>query len=241
MGYGMDMRSHGKSVVVLTGAGISAESGLPTFRDKDGLWEGQRVEDVACPQAFVRNPELVQRFYNLRRAALDSVQANAAHLALARLQQEYSGRVTLITQNVDDLHERAGSTGVIHMHGELRKALCARCGQRMQWLDELQTTTPCPACGRSGGLRPDIVWFGEIPYHMDLIEEAVAAADVFAAIGTSGLVYPAAGLVHLARSAGAHTLEINNAQTQVSVCFDRHLIGPASVEVPRWVGELLAG
>jgi NAD-dependent deacetylase len=239
MGHDADMRTHDKPVVVLTGAGISAESGLPTFRDKDGLWEGHRVEDVACPEAFVRDPEQVQRFYNLRRAALNAVQPNAAHQALARLQQAWPGRVTLITQNVDDLHERAGSTGVIHMHGELRKVLCAYCGHRMEWLDKLHTTTLCPACGRSGGLRPDIVWFGEIPYHMERIEDAVEAAGIFAAIGTSGLVYPAAGLVHLARSAGARTLEINSAQTMVSNCFDRHLIGPASVEVPRWVEELL--
>ncbi len=227
------------SVVVLTGAGISAESGLPTFRDKDGLWEGQRVEDVACPEAFARDPERVQRFYNLRRAALDTVEPNAAHQALARLQQAWPGRVTLITQNVDDLHERAGSTEVIHMHGELRKALCTHCGNRMIWLDDLHGSTLCPACGRRRGLRPDIVWFGEIPYHMERIDEAVGAAGIFTAIGTSGLVYPASGLVHLAKSAGARTLEINNTQTQVSGCFDRHLIGPATVQVPRWVEELI--
>ncbi|MEI6653181.1 MAG: NAD-dependent deacylase [Verrucomicrobiota bacterium] len=227
------------SAVVLTGAGISVESGLPTFRDKDGLWEGQRVEDVACPEAFARDPERVQRFYNLRRAALNTVEPNAAHQALARLQQAWPGRVTLITQNVDDLHERAGSTEVIHMHGELRKALCTHCENRMEWLDDLHGSTLCPACGRRRGLRPDIVWFGEIPYHMERIDEAVVAAGIFAAIGTSGPVYPAAGLAHLAKSAGARTLEINNTLTQVSGCFDRHLIGPATVQVPRWVEELI--
>ena len=226
-------------MVILTGAGISAESGLPTFRDKDGLWEGQRVEDVACLEAFARDPERVQRFYNLRRAALNNVEPNAAHQALARLQQAWPGRVTLITQNVDDLHERAGSTEVIHMHGELRKALCTHCGHRMEWLDELHGSTPCPACECRHDLRPDIVWFGEIPYHMERIDAAVGAAGIFAAIGTSGLVYPAAGLVHLAKSAGARTLEINNTQTQVSGCFDRHLIGPATLQVPRWVEELI--
>lgn len=226
------------SIVVLTGAGISAESGLPTFRDKDGLWEGHRVEDVACPDAFRRNPELVHQFYNLRRAALKTVEPNAAHLALARLQKEFPGKVTLITQNVDDLHERAGSTGVIHMHGELRKVFCVRCKHGAEWDGDLQTTTPCPSCGRVGGMRPDIVWFGEIPYHMELIEAALGNADLFAAIGTSGHVYPAAGFVMSAKFAGAETLEINNAQTLVSGSFDRHLIGPATVEVPRWVGEL---
>ncbi len=234
------MATQGKSVVILTGAGISAESGLPTFRDKDGLWEGHRVEDVACPQAFRRDPDLVHQFYNLRRRALKTVSPNAAHLALARLQTEYPGKLTLITQNVDDLHERAGSSEVIHMHGELRKALCVHCGVSVDWLDDLQTTTPCPVCSRKGGMRPDIVWFGEIPYHMERIEALLAGADLFAAIGTSGHVYPAAGFVSAARYAGAGTVEINNAQTLVSDHFDLHLTGSAAVEVPRWVDGLLA-
>lgn len=233
------MINRGTSIVILTGAGISAESGLPTFRDKDGLWEGHRFEDVATPEAFLRNPELVHRFYNLRRAALKTVSPNAAHLALGRLQQEFPGRVTLITQNVDDLHERAGSTGVIHMHGELRKSVCTRCDRRVEWDGDLQTGTPCPDCGRSGGMRPDIVWFGEIPHHMERIESAVETADVFAAIGTSGHVYPAAGFVSLAKLAGAQTIEINNAQTLVSHSFGTLRIGPATLEVPRWVKEML--
>jgi NAD-dependent deacetylase len=229
------------SIVILTGAGISAESGLPTFRDKDGLWEGHRVEDVAGPAAFRRHPELVHRFYNLRRAALQTVEPNAAHLAIARLQRERPGGVTLITQNVDDLHERAGSTDVIHMHGELRRAKCERCGAGMEWLDEMETTTPCPRCGRSGGMRPDIVWFGEMPYRMDAIADALRHADLFAAIGTSGHVYPAAGFVSEARLAGARTVEINNAGTRVSGSFHEHFTGPATVEVPKWVESLLAG
>jgi NAD-dependent deacetylase len=233
------MQQPATSIVILTGAGISAESGLPTFRDKDGLWEGHRVEDVACPEAFARDPERVQRFYNLRRAALATVEPNAAHHALARLQQAWPGRVTLVTQNVDDLHERAGSTGVIHMHGELRKVRCGHCGQRMEWLDELHTSTLCPVCGRGRGLRPDIVWFGEMPLQLEVIEDAVEASGLFVAIGTSGQVYPAAGLVQVARSAGAATLEINTAQTAVSGCFDSHRVGPASVEVRRWVAGLL--
>lgn len=228
-----------ESIVVLTGAGVSAESGLPTFRGKDGLWEGHRFEDVACPDAFRRDPSLVNRFYNLRRAALKTVEPNAAHLALARLQREYPGKLTLVTQNVDDLHERGGSTRVIHMHGELRKALCTRCQNVMEWDGDLETTSACPHCGHTGCLRPDIVWFSEIPYHMQAIEEALRGADVFAAIGTSGHVHPAAGFVMTAKFAGARTLEINNAQTLVSGQFDRHLIGPATVEVPRWVNGIL--
>jgi NAD-dependent deacetylase len=234
------MHPNETAVVVLTGAGISAESGLPTFRDKDGLWEGQRVEDVACPEAFQRNPELVQRFYNLRRAALGTVAPNAAHLALARLQREFPGTVTLITQNVDDLHERAGSTGVLHMHGELRKVRCSHCWRGLEWAGDLATTTTCPHCHRAGGMRPDIVWFGEIPKHMERIGKLLDRADVFVAIGTSGHVYPAAGFADLARSAGARTIEINNTATAISRCFERHLTGPATVEVPRWVEELLA-
>ena len=233
------METKKPSIVVLTGAGISAESGLPTFRDKDGLWEGHRVEDVACPDAFRRDPELVQKFYNLRRAALKTVEPNAAHLALARLRNEYPGEVTLITQNVDDLHERAGSTGVIHMHGELRRVICNRCDHGMVWDGDLQTTTPCPSCGRKGGMRPDIVWFGEIPYHMERIGAVLENAGLFAAIGTSGHVYPAAGFVRSAGFAGAETIEINNTHTLVSGSFDRHLIGPATIEVPKWVEELL--
>ena len=235
------MSTAAASIVILTGAGISAESGLPTFRDKDGLWEGSHVEEVACPQAFQRNPELVHRFYNLRRAALKTVAPNAAHQALARLQSGLPGRVTLITQNIDDLHEQAGSTGVIHMHGELRQVRCLHCDHGLLWEDDLFTSTVCPACARAGGLRPDIVWFGEMPYHMARIETALAHADVFAAIGTSGHVYPAAGFVNLAKFAGARTVEINNAQTQVSECFEHHRSGPATLEVPQWVNELLAG
>jgi NAD-dependent deacetylase len=229
------------SIVILTGAGISAESGLPTFRDKDGLWEGHRVEDVASPAGFRRDPELVHRFYNLRRAALYDVTPNAAHIALARLQREYAGRVTLITQNVDDLHERAGSEDVIHMHGELRKARCTHCERVFAWDGDLETTTPCPKCGGIGGMRPDIVWFGEIPYHMERIGELLHEADCFAAIGTSGHVHPAAGFVSAARFAGADTIEINNAGTLVSGSFHRHLTGPATSEVPRWVAGLLEG
>lgn len=228
-------------IVILTGAGISAESGLPTFRGPDGLWEGHRVEDVASPEAFARDPILVHRFYNLRRRALATVEPNAAHLAIARLQREHPGDFTLVTQNVDDLHERAGSAGVIHMHGQLRRALCAKCGAGDEWNGDLGVETACPACGETGGMRPDIVWFGEIPYRMDEIERVLGEADVFAAVGTSGHVYPAAGFVRAARFAGAHTIEFNHAGTAVSDCFEEHRVGPATAEVDRWVRELLEG
>lgn len=227
------------SIVILTGAGVSAESGLATFRAKDGLWEGHRVEDVACPDAFRRNPERVHRFYNARRSDLRKVTPNAAHLALARLQRDYPGSVTLITQNVDDLHERAGSTEVIHMHGELLRASCTRCRNAFDWHTDLGTSTPCPHCHREGGVRPDIVWFGEMPKHMEQIGQALETAGIFAAIGTSGQVYPAAGFVDLATACGAETLEINNAGTAISTRFDRHLIGPASAQVAAWVAEYL--
>jgi len=228
-----------RSVVILTGAGVSAESGVPTFRAADGLWEGHLIEDVATPEAFTRNPALVQQFYNLRRAALKTVEPNAAHQAIARLQQEWPGSVTLITQNVDDLHERAGSPQVLHMHGELLSARCLACEKAMHWADDLGHDSVCRRCRETGELRPDIVWFGEMPYSMDEIYTALAQADVFVAIGTSGKVYPAAGFVSSATLAGAHTIEFNLQTSDISDAFTEQRIGPASVEVPRWVEEML--
>lgn len=225
------------SIVILTGAGVSAESGVPTFRDSDGLWEGHSIHDVATPEAFRRNPALVHRFYNLRRAALPKCEPNPAHHAIARLQQAFPNQVCLITQNVDDLHERGGSTNVLHMHGELRKIFCTRCNHRMEWEDSLSTDHSCPACKRVGSLRPDIVWFGEVPYLMNEIEEAIANTKVFVAIGTSGLVYPAAGLVDIAKSVGAHTIEFNLNETESSDRFHEVRSGLASVTVPKWVAE----
>jgi NAD-dependent deacetylase len=227
------------SIVILTGAGISAESGLPTFRDANGLWEGHRVEEVATPEAFERDPETVLRFYNLRRAALATVKPNPAHQAIAHLQKKYAGQVTLITQNVDDLHERGGSEEVMHMHGYLLKTLCNHCRATWEWNAELVVGETCSTCGVSGTVRPDIVWFGEMPYHMEKIEAALASADLFVAIGTSGQVYPAAGFVAMTRYNGADTLEINNAETSVSTAFASHRTGAASVEVPAWVDEVL--
>ena len=229
----------GGRIVVFSGAGVSAESGLRTFRDGDGLWEEYRIEDVATPEAWARDPETVLRFYDMRREQVVAAVPNAAHHAIASLEQAY--HVDVVTQNIDDLHERAGSTGVIHMHGELRKALCTRCGARMEWIDDMEVDTPCPACGKTGGMRPDIVWFGEMPYRMEEIESALMDADLFAAIGTSGNVYPAAGFVRTARFAGARTIEFNNAGTAVSGFFEDHRVGPATVEVKRWVDNLLGG
>jgi NAD-dependent deacetylase len=227
------------SIVVLTGAGVSAESGLATFRGPDGLWEGHRVEDVATPQAFARDPVLVQRFYDMRRAALADVEPNPAHVALARLDREFEGDFLLVTQNVDDLHERAGSRRLIHMHGELRSALCRSCGGRFRWEQELSGPHGCPGCGQPGRLRPDIVWFGEMPYQMDRIYEALEGCDLFVSIGTSGAVYPAAGFSEVAVHRGARTLELNLEPSAVSAVFHETRQGLASVLVPAWVEEVL--
>ena len=222
-------------IVVLTGAGISAESGLRTFRAEDGLWEDHPIEDVATPEAFVRDPALVHRFYNARRTAAAQAQPNAAHRALADLARRHD--LTLVTQNVDDLHERGGSSDVIHMHGELTSALCAACGHRWPSPADTDTTMLCPACG-TAAVRPDIVWFGEMPYHMEQIWAAIEQADIFAAIGTSGQVYPAAGFGQHARRSGAHCVELNLDRSAVSRDFHEHLIGPATQIVPEWVARL---
>jgi NAD-dependent deacetylase len=228
------------SIVVLTGAGISAESGLPTFRGEDGLWEGHRVEDVATPEAFRRDPALVHKFYNARRAQLVEVKPNAAHLALARLEAEWPGDFLLVTQNVDDLHERAGSKRLIHMHGQNTAAWCVACDGRSQWHEPTSEASACPICGEVAMLRPDIVWFGEMPYDMDRIEDALRSCDLFVSIGTSGAVYPAAGFVQTARYCGAGTLEMNLEPSLGSIYFHESRTGLASELVPQWVDELLA-
>ena len=227
------------NIVVLTGAGISAESGVPTFRDADGLWEGHRVEDVASPDAYELQPSVVHRFYDARRSAVAGVEPNPAHRALARLEAHLGDDLLVVTQNIDDLHERAGSTRVVHMHGELRSALCRACRTRTPWTDDLGDYPPCPRCGVSE-LRPDVVWFGEVPYEMDRIFEALYEADLFVAIGTSGLVYPAAAFVQFAAGGGARTIELNLLASDVSGDFDESREGPAGVLVPAWVEELLA-
>ncbi|QIG81510.1 NAD-dependent deacylase [Stakelama tenebrarum] len=229
-----------RNIVILTGAGISAESGVATFRGPDGLWEGHRVEDVCTPEAIARDPGLVHQFYDMRRAKLGEVQPNPAHHALAKLDAEWRGELLIVTQNVDDLHERAGARRTLHMHGELLSALCARCGARRPWREAMPPGQACGACGMEA-LRPDIVFFGEVPYRMDEIEVALAQADLFVSIGTSGAVYPAAGFVQLANHYGAQTLELNLEPSEGSHWFDESRMGPAGVLVPAWVDEVLAG
>jgi len=225
-------------IVILTGAGVSAESGLGTFRDKGGLWDRYDLSEVATPEGFAKNPALVHDFYNARRDNALQAVPNAAHVALARLQAAHGG-VTLITQNIDDLHERGGSRDVIHMHGQIMRALCAACGGRWDAPRVMEPVDACPACD-TAATRPDIVWFGEFPYHMERIAEALADCDLFVAIGTSGEVHPAAGFVEEAAGFGAETLEIN-LEPSAPGRFDRVITGPAARVVPRWVAEVLVG
>ncbi|PXW73331.1 NAD-dependent deacetylase [Blastomonas natatoria] len=227
------------SIVILTGAGVSAESGIDTFRSEGGLWEQHRVEDVATPEAFARDPDLVLRFYDMRRAAIQTKQPNAAHEALARLDAEWPGELLIITQNVDDLHERAGGSRLLHMHGTHLTAWCLACDGRPEWREPLIDRPACPQCGAAGQMRPDIVWFGEMPYEMERIYAAVGACDLFVSIGTSGAVYPAAGLVREARARGAMTLELNLEPSQGSYFFHESRHGPATRLVPEWVSEML--
>jgi NAD-dependent deacetylase len=228
-------------IVVLTGAGISAESGIATFRDADGLWENHDPMEIATPEAFARNPDLVYRFYNARRNQMSSVEPNAAHRALARLQREFEGDVFLVTQNVDDLHERGGSGQVCHMHGRLGSMLCGRCDASVPAEADYDGETACPDCGEHGYLRPDVVWFGEIPYHMEEIELRLSDCDLFIAVGTSGVVYPAAGFVQQALAHGAMTVEVNKEISDVTGFFHQQRKGPATREVAALVEELLAG
>jgi NAD-dependent deacetylase len=230
-----------RRILFLTGAGLSAESGLATFRDKDGIWSKHRIEDVATPEAFARDPDRVLAFYNTRRRDMAAARPNPAHLALARLEAAFAGDVLVVTQNIDALHEAAGSRHLIHMHGELLKAWCRACDARSAWADDIAATSACPRCRASGRLRPDVVWFGEIPYHMEIIQEALAACDLFVSIGTSGNVYPAAGFVAAARHAGAHTVELNLEPSEGASLFAEAIHGPATQVVPAFVERILAG
>lgn len=225
-------------IVCLTGAGLSAESGLGTFRDAGGLWSRYDLNDVATPRGFARNPAMVHDFYNARRANCRTAQPNAGHLALVRLEAAMGNDLLIVTQNVDDLHERAGSVSALHMHGSLMGALCQRCDARWPAPQVMHPTDACPECG-AHATRPDVVWFGEMPYHMERIAQALDSADMFVAIGTSGTVYPAAGFVDLARAAGAETVEINLTRSEGSHLFDRHITGPASQAVPAFVRLIL--
>ena len=228
------------NILILTGAGISAESGIPTFRGDDGLWEGHRLEDVATPDAYHRNPALVQKFYNERRRRLlqDDIQPNAAHLALADFERHHNDRFLLVTQNIDDLHQRAGSENVLPMHGELLKARCVDTGELFPWREDLDLETPHPEDPQQlGRLRPHVVWFGEMPIGMERIEAAAIEADLFLAIGTSAVVYPAAGIVQWTRS-DCRRIEINLDDTPQSSVFDETIRGKASIEVPKFLASI---
>jgi len=234
----------GGRIVVLTGAGISVESGLPSFRGAGGLWQGWRLEEVATPEGFARDPGLVQRFYDERRRQLldPAIQPNAAHRALAELERCWPDPVLVVTQNIDDLHERAGTQGLIHMHGELLKARCGSCAGVASWRADLAIDHRCPSCGGTCSLRPHVVWFGELPLELDAIYKALESCALFVAIGTSGQVYPAAGFVEAVRAAGrAHTIELNLEPSAFSARFAEHRQGPAAELVPRFVAELLSG
>ncbi|WP_047043993.1 Sir2 family NAD+-dependent deacetylase [Vibrio mexicanus] len=231
-----------RNIVVLTGAGISAESGIQTFRAQDGLWENHRIEDVATPEGFAKDPDLVQSFYNMRREKLQSpnIKPNAAHIALGELEKYLDGKVTIITQNIDNLHERGGSQNVIHMHGELLKARCSESNQVIEQKGDIVTGEMCHCCQIPSQMRPHIVWFGEMPLRMGDIYAALEEADLFISIGTSGVVYPAAGFVHDARMHGAHTIEINLEPSAVESEFAEKRYGKASIEVAKLVDELLS-
>lgn len=232
-----------QAIVILTGAGISKESGLDTFRDADGIWAKMRVEDVATPEAFVRDPARVHEFYNARRRSLlaPGVAPNPAHAALARLEAEWKGPVLLVTQNIDNLHERAGSKNLRHIHGEMLKSRCDSCGDVRDWTGDLSTALACAACGSTGGMRPHVVWFGEMPFHLDEVYAALAGCALFISIGTSGNVYPAAGFVAEARAAGAHTVELNLEPSEGRSHFAERRYGRAGEIVPAYVERLLTG
>ncbi|MEO9339978.1 NAD-dependent deacylase [Mesorhizobium sp. SB112] len=226
-------------IVILSGAGISAESGVDTFRDKHGIWSKVDYREVATPEGFARNPAKVYDFYNRRRRGLRGVKPNAAHAALARLEDEFSGSFLLVTQNIDDLHEGAGSKNLVHMHGELNSGLCIVCGLRQPWHDDMSIDSKCKSCDTIGFMRPDIVWFGEMPYEMERIDEALSSCDLFISIGTSGNVYPAAGFIEEAKGAGAHTVELNLEPSEGYDLFAETHLGPATKVVPDYVSRFL--
>lgn len=231
-----------RSILVLTGAGISAESGLGTFRDKDGLWTKYDLSEVATPEGFARNPAFVHEFYNARRRNLLGAEPNDAHRALAEFERGFGGEFLVVTQNVDDLHERAGSANLLHMHGELFKIRCEQCGAVQAHTGDLDLASACPACGSAGRLRPHVVWFGEMPLHMEEIDAALGRCDLFIAIGTSGNVYPAAGFISdLRRRRRAHTVELNLEPSETNALFHERRLGPASRVVPEFLAELAQG
>ncbi|MCG8441438.1 MAG: NAD-dependent deacylase [Caulobacterales bacterium] len=233
-----------RRIVALTGAGVSAESGLGTFRDPGGLWERFDPYELATPEAFERNPAKVQHFYNLRRRDLAEAEPNAAHRALAELEGALAGaggELVVVTQNIDNLHERAGSRNIIHMHGEILRARCTACGATPGWREDISAGDACPGCGEMGFLRPHVVWFGEMPLRLDDIAAAIAGAELFVAIGTSGEIYPAAGYVQEAKALGVATVELNKEPSANAAVFDETRYGPASEVVPAWTREVMAG
>lgn len=235
------MEQRQQNIVVLTGAGISAESGLATFRGADGLWNNCRVEDVATVEAFAKNPDYVHRFYNEMKPQLKAAKPNPAHKALALLEKEYPGRVTVVTQNIDLLHEEAGSRSVLHIHGRIDEAVCLRCGGIRRSWDEVDARTACPYCGRTGTMKPNIVFFGETPLYMAEVEQELKGCGLFLSVGTSGVVYPAAGFVRTVRFYGASAVEFNLEKTSNNTLFERHVYGKCSKTLPRFVDELLQG
>ena len=239
----MSKRTGIGNIVMLTGAGVSAESGLATFRDEGGVWAQYDYREVATPEGFAKNPGLVHEFYNKRRAALEEVAPNAAHEAIARLETKWVAQgfdFTLVTQNVDDLHRRAGSERVLQMHGSLRHVRCEHCGTTMSWQTELSMQTICPSCYRSEGMRPNVVWFGEMPRFLDEIEKVLSDAQLFVSVGTSGTVYPAAGMVATARALGCRTVELNLEPSGQAGLFDEGHYGLATEILPHWVGHMLS-
>lgn len=228
------------NIFILTGAGISKESGLDTFRDQDGMWAKHRIDDVATPEGFQKNPKLVQKFYNQRRSELEKVQPNLAHIAIAQLEKVWPGKVTLVTQNVDDLHERAGSKNIIHMHGKLKEARCVETGQVIPWTQDLDISIKCPCCNQKGNLRPNVVWFGELPIDLPLIFQALDTTDYFLSIGTSGNVYPAGGFAqHVQMRGGVQLTEFNIDDSEISHLFQVHQKGLATQTVPLFVENLI--
>lgn len=235
------MRLKNENIVILTGAGISAESGLATFRSADGLWNNHRVEDVATIQAFENNPEYVRAFYNDLKKEIQAAEPNAAHLAITELQKKYNGTVSVLTQNVDTLHEKAGNINVYHIHGRIDRALCLNCGEILETWENVTEKTICSRCGKAGQLKPDIIFFGEIPYYMNEAQDLLANCGLFISIGTSGVVYPAAGFVQIAKYAGAATYEFNLEHTSNNTLFDTHIYGMAGITFPKFVKELTDG
>lgn len=228
-----------KNIVILTGAGISAESGLATFRSENGLWNNHKVEDVATIEAYWRNPDYVHDFYNQMRPELFNAKPNAAHLAITKLQEKYNSNINVITQNIDTLHEKAGNKNVWHIHGQINQIVCMNCGHVFETWGDVSSEDSCPHCGISAMLKPNIVFFGENLLYMDKVDELLQTCDLFISVGTSGVVYPAAGFVQVAKFAGADTIEVNLEETSNNYLFDRHIYGKAGEVLPQLVQELI--